>query len=373
MNSHKLLLPLVETETENPSELSIKLYDIWLFERSQLHNNPSYDKDFALQLLDRIEQLIATNQTPDFVVDPSAKEYSYQVNKQGIHSSKFSNIKERFALDYFFVHDKCYSYAYDIELTPSDEEYTFWFSLKLRQYDLKLQKTNDFLNFQLSEYSSHYGQDFFEILSLSLLQYPDFFSDRLFQMVNVWMSKNKTMDAKTEGSLIVAQTDNVSKKEIYSGSDCSSHTITVAQIDNVKQSNINRPSRPLPKFTWNENVKRENQLYHLHESLSSRGYIGKIEHSVFKKHFSGVFENIPAINWKTSQYGLIYLINKLKPYLNPELFIGKDNTIAIAYFERHFHYKGKPINVSSWRKVKSDNKGIENEVTIYIDMIFKHL
>jgi hypothetical protein len=345
MIGHKKLLPLAETETENPSELTIKLFDIWFFERSQLHNIPSYDKDFALQLLDKIEQRIAGTSEPDFVVDLNAKEESYQLNKQAIHSSKCSNIKERFALDYFFVLDNCYSYSKEIALTSTDAEFLYWFSLKLRQYDLNLNKVNDFLNFQLNEYSNQLGQDFIEVVSLSLLQHPDFFSDRLLQTVNVWRNKIE----KEAVSLIVAQTDNVLK------------------------SSINRPSRAFPKFTWKEHVNKEKQLIHLHESLISHGYIGKIELSDFKKHFNGIFENIPAIDWKTNQYGLIYLINQLKPYLNPELYKGKDNSIVIAYFERHFHYQGKPLNISSWRKVKSDKQGIENEFTNSIDLIISHL
>ena len=345
MNTDKLLLPLADTDSDNPSELYIKVYDIWYFERSQLHNNPSYDETFADQLLNRIEQLIAAKSKPDFVVDPNGQEAGYQLNKLSLHSSKYADIKERFALEYFFILDSYYSYSKEILVTPSDDEFWYWFSLKLRQYDLSLEKVNEFLNFQLKRCSAKRGSDFIEMLSLSLLQYPDFFSDRLLQTVNAWINRNK--------------------KEAVS--------LNVAQTYNVLQGSKNKPSRPFPKLTWKENENKQEQLQNLHSMLESKGYIEKIELTNFKKHFNGYLENVPKINWLSSQYGLIYLMDELKLYLNGELYKGKNGSIAIAYFEKHFHYKGKAIETSSWRKAKSENQGVKNDITKYIDQIIKHL
>jgi hypothetical protein len=132
MNSHKLLLPLAETDSDNPSELSNKINDIWFFERSQLFNNPTYGKGFALQLLNRIEQLIAAKVKPDFIVVPNSQQASYQLNKQSIHSAIYTSIVERFALNFSFAQDNCYSYYTEIVLTRSDDQFWYWFSLKLR-------------------------------------------------------------------------------------------------------------------------------------------------------------------------------------------------------------------------------------------------
>jgi hypothetical protein len=345
MNTHKLLLPLAETDSDNPDELSIKVYDIWYFERSQLFNNPSYDKSFAIQLLNRIEQLIAAKSKPNFIVDRNSQESSYQLNKQSIHSSRCSDIKERYALSYFFTHDSYYSYSNEVEVSPTDDEFLFWFSLKLRQYDLSLHMVNDFLKFQLKRCSANRGFDFFEMLDLCILQHPDFFSDRLVQTVKGWINKNK--------------------KEARGNH--------VAQTSNDLKGSKKRSTRQLPKFIWMESAKKEMQMQNLHSMLESKGYIEKIELTNFKKHFNGYLENMPKINWKSSQYGLIYLIDKLKPYLNLELYTGKDGTIAIAYFVKHFQYEGEEINIGAWRKVKSVNRGTENEITKHIDLIVSHL
>ena len=339
------LLPLAENQTYDPNELSIEVSDIWNFERFQLHTIPSYDKDFAVQLLDKIGNVILAKSTPEFVYHLENEEASSQYSMLKTYDYSYNNIKDRFALDYFFYQDKYYSYYRKIVFTPSDDDFMYWFSLKLRQYDLSLEKVNEFLNFQLKRCSTKRGTNFMEMLNLSLLQYPDFFSDRLLQTVNAWINKNK--------------------KEVVS--------LNVAQTYNVLQGSKNKPSRPFPKLTWKENENKEKQLQNLHSMLESKGYIEKIELTNFKKHFNGYLENVPKINWLSSQYGLIYLMNELKIYLNGELYKGKNGSIAIAYFEKHFHYKGKAIETSSWRKAKSENQGVKNDITQFIDHIIKHL
>jgi len=338
------LLPLVENQTYDPNELSIEVSDIWNFERFQLHTIPSYDKDFAVRLLDKIGNVILVKSTPEFVYHLENEEASSQYSMLKTYDYSYNNIKDRFALDYFYYQDKYYTYYKKIILTHSDDEFLFWFSLKLRQYDLSLHKVNDFLNFQLKGYLTKRGSDFMEMLDLCILQYPDFFSERLVQTVKVWINKNK----KEARGNHVEQTSNdlkVSKKS---------------------------STRQHPKLTWKESENKEKQLQYLYNSLVDK-YISKIEFGDFKKHFNGYLENVPKINWISSQYGLIYLIDKLKPYLNPELYSGKDGTIAIAHFEKHFQYKGEAINIGAWRKVKSVNRGTENEITKHIDLIVSHL
>jgi hypothetical protein len=367
MNSHKLLLPLAETESDNPGELSIKVHDIWYFERSQLHNNPSYDESFALQLLNRIEQLIATKSKPDFVVDPNDKETGYQLNKLSLHSSKYADITERFALDYFFLLDSYYSYSKEILVTPSDDEFWYWFSLKLRQYDLSLEKVNEFLNFQLKKCSTKRGTDFIEKLSLSLLQYPDFFSDRLLQTVNVWINKNK----KEAVSLNVAQSYNVLQTDEDSLSD------NVAQTDNIKKS-IRKETKSTSKFKWNKASNKEEQLKLLHKQLINNDFISTITYEGFESNFDGKLNKKLKINWLKERIALIHLLNELKNFLNPDIYTKYDGTIGIAYFAAHFLHKGEVINIRNWTSAKSrlnenKEKYKENISCNSIDLIISNI
>ncbi len=341
MNTYKLLLPLAETDSDNPSELSIKVYDIWYFERSQLHNNPSYDETFADQLLNRIEQLIAAKSKPDFIVDPNCQEAGYQLNKLSLHSSKYADIKERFALEYFFILDSYYSYSKEIRVTPSDDEFWYWFSLKLRQYDLSLEKVYEFLNFQLKRCSTKRGSDFMEMLNLSLLQYPDFFSDRLLQTVNAWINKNK----KEAVSLNVAQTYNV-----LQGKD--SLSANVAQTDNIKKV-IDKKTKSTSEFRWNKTAKREEQLDLLRNQLINNGFISNITYERFESNFDGKLNKKLKINWLKERIALIHLLNELKGFLNPDIYTKYDGTIGVAYFAGHFLHKGEVINIRNWTSAKS--------------------
>ena len=73
-------------------------------------------------------------------------------------------------------------------------------------------------------------------------------------------------------------------------------------------------------------------------------------------------EEIEEINNK--QLIILFFINDQYDIFEYFLKIGADPNVK---------YKGKPINVSAWRKVKSDNNGIENELTKYIDLIINKL
>jgi hypothetical protein len=367
MNSHKLLLPLAETESDNPSELSIKVHDIWCFERSQLHNNPSYDESFAGQLLEKIGKVILIKSTPEFVYDLKNQEATAQYNLLRTYDSTYKNIKDRFALDYFFYQDKYYSYYKEITLTPLDSEFWYWFSLKLRQYDLSLEKVNEFLSFQLKKCSTKRGTDFIEKLSLSLLQYPDFFSDRLLQTVNVWINKNK----KEAVSLNVAQSYNVLQTDEDSLSD------NVAQTDNIKKS-IRKETKSTSKFKWNKASNREEQLKLLHRQLINNDFISNITYEGFESNFDGKLNKKLKINWLKERIALIHLLNELKEFLNPDIYTKYDGTIGIAYFAAHFLHKGEVINIRNWTSAKSrlnenKEKYKENISCNSIDLIISNI
>lgn len=364
MSSNKKLLPLVETGMDNSDEYSIKTYDIWLFERSQVFNIKDYDEDFATLLLDKIEKFILEHGTPDFEVDSRSKSHSYQLNKLQRHSSRLKDIRERIALDFFFVQDKCYPYTNDITIFRTHSDYLFWFSLKLRQYDLSLINTSKFLDFQLRKNNKNDSEEFIEHLDICIKQYPYLFSDRLIERINKWIEKHSKKKSKSDS---VAQIDN--EMNGFENQDL----VLVAQTDNRVKNPVSKKNQPHPKFTWNETTETEKQLNYLYISLVDKKYIDKINFKDFKLHFTGTYENISAINWKTNQYILVYLIEKLKPYLNPEIYKGENKTIAIEYFAKHFHHKGKRINVAAWRKVKSENKDVCNEFTKSIDMIISNI
>jgi len=345
MISHKKLLPLVETGMDNSDEYSIKTYDIWLFERSQVFNIKDYDEDFATLLLDKIEKFILEHGTPDFEVDSRSKSHSYQLNKLQRHSSKLKDIRERIALDFFFVQDKCYPYTNDITITRTHPDYLFWFSLKLRQYDLSLINTSKFLDFQLRKNNKNDSEEFIEHLDICIKQYPYLFSDRLIERINKWIEK---LSQKKSKSNSVAQIDNEMKATGNQDLEL------VVQTDNGNTKPVSFRRNSISKFTLIDPIKDENKWEFLCNSLISFLFIDEIDFKVFINHFKGNYEGQPKINWIKERSALIHMINKLIKYMNSEVYTNE--SISVGYLVNHFLHNNKDINSKNWRETKYKNK-----------------
>ncbi len=202
MISHRKLLPLVETGKDYPEEYNIKIYDIWEFERSQAFEIIAYDWDFADQLLNKIERVIFENDNHGSEIAPLSISH---INKLQRYSASLNDIKERFALDFFFALERYYPFNNDITIYRKHPEYLFWLSLKLRQYDLALINTSNFLDFQLRKNYKNNSEEFIELIDICIKQYPDLFSDRLIERINKWIEKHSQIEPKFG---FVAQIDN---------------------------------------------------------------------------------------------------------------------------------------------------------------------
>jgi hypothetical protein len=205
------------------------------------------------------------------------------------------------------------------------------------------------------------------MLCLSLLQYPDFFSDRLLQTVNAWINKKKQETL----SLTVKQTYNVPK------TDQDSLTDNVAQTGNIKKSS-RKETKSTSKFKWNKTAKSEEKLKLLHKQLINNGFISDIKYERFESNFDGKLNKNLKINWLKERIALIHLLNELKEFLNPDIYTKYDGTIGIAYFAAHFLHKGEVINIRNWTSAKSrlnenKEKYKENISCNSIDMIINNI
>jgi hypothetical protein len=378
------LLPLCEMPNYSFDTFTIQIRDIYDFEKTQLDNSPNYDKVFAANLFDNIEDIIFKNNSPIFPKNLTG----FASDKHRLMDEKYcldrSDITNRTALPYFCRVNNCYGFDNDILVKASNEDYGYWFSLKLRQYDLALQKTHLFLNFQLKNYFKKKNEKFYDFLENCLDQYPDFFSERLRKSIQKWISQNlkpsttmetgnsvlqteKKIKAQDSDLLNVAQTGNVLPEQ--------QNTVpnVVKKADGLGKAKEGNGIRNKPKLMWNDVQNRDTQIEFLRSSLITAKYIKNIHSKYFRKHFDGMHAGIPAINWLIDQYPLIYLFNKLKPYLDDQIYTGKEGTISIANFESHFLNQGRKINIAYWRTVKSVNEGKKNKFAKSIDLIISML
>ena len=389
MNSQSSILPLVETHIVSFDNFSIYIEHIHDFEVVQLHNIVNYDKDFAVKLWDKIEDYIITKVQPVYQ-NGIDSEYNWRDER---YSAVHSDIKERAPLGFFCRMDGCYFLDHQTIVDESNEDFSYWFSLKLRQYDQNLQTTSEFLKHHLKENFGYKKENFNEFLEMCMLQYPEMFSDRLCLTVRAWMSKNLKSKSKKADLLNDAQSYNSSKEPLLNDAQTyndQKDKNNVVQTDNVlpdnkvtDQKEVERKLADIKKmeskldiysmFKWQERPEKKKEIKNLLEGLISKGYIKKIDQKDFKNYFNGSRKTAPPIDWLKTRYSLIYLIDNLKLYLNPEIYNGKDGTIGIAYFEQHFLIRGKKINKQQFRTVKSDNDGVVNKFTKIIDLIISSL
>ena len=133
------------SDIENFDYLKIDIKDIWACEQSYFFSN-DYDLNFAAKLLLKLQVLIPKNAPPDFGIGMCNPDNPYYKRQHERYFKSLSSIKSQFEIDYFFSQDNCFSNN-NIIIKRKDDDYDFWFTLKLRQYDGKLTYISKFLKY----------------------------------------------------------------------------------------------------------------------------------------------------------------------------------------------------------------------------------
>lgn len=363
---------LIASHTDAPDTYTIDLRDVYYFEKAQIQKNSTYDETLANELFDRLEDAVFRKAKPIFTpIDGGFVSDKHRLMDE-CYGKAYLKLRERIALNYFCRVNNCYSFDNQVTIGKSHEEYTYWFSFKLRQYDLYLKKTASFLSFQLKKNFNKNLDQFLEILDLSLDQYPELFSDRLRKTVQRWMAEKRKPTEQTPESSKVAQTSNKIKtaKEDQSLIDAQTYNelenakpsknIDVGQIVKAKKSK-KKIVKTQSKFKWIETAKTDKQLEYLRNALINNDFIDDIKLEKFKNNFNGKLNEKTKINWLKERFALIHLLNGLKDYLEPEIYTLIDGTISIASFAPHFLENGKEINVRNWTSAKSRMNDIKEK------------
>lgn len=95
--------------------------------------------------------------------------------------------------------------------------------------------------------------------------------------------------------------------------------------------------------------KREKRLQHLHYSLQKHHLIGPIAFGTFKNHFSGQTQD-KLINWTAHQYLLDYLLERIQPFMDPDLY--KPKKASPTTLSKHFLFENRPMNKGSYRVMR---------------------
>ena len=184
---------------------AINIIDIWPYERSLFFNEKTTSDRIQLVEKRTIKVIIEEANSQQQVegkprVEPftdlkrydSGEHDEYWVQRLQRWNSVSGNVYERIALDYFLEGDAFYSFTQDIQINLSREDFDFWFSLKLVQYQENVKYLSSFLDFHLT---STFNDDIAKtraFLSLLLCQYEDeILPKRVVSILKDWLNNLK--------------------------------------------------------------------------------------------------------------------------------------------------------------------------------------
>lgn len=144
--------------------------------------------------------------------------------------------KNLYKLDYFFSKNGCFTYHHLILLKPTDENFDFYFALKLRQYEGNLLLIEDFLTHHLINTFHNDIEKFTRHIKLTLRQYRDcMLSENVSITTSEWQKKQANKAPEKTNS-----TRSNNKQERKMQGDLNSFELK-SLLDNSKyfQDNIN--------------------------------------------------------------------------------------------------------------------------------------
>ncbi len=339
---------------ENYDNYEVDIADIYCCERSYFFSKDDYDHDFASKLLDKIQLLVQKHTQPAFGSKMRDSSLLYYNRNYEQYVKSLDSIYNRLTLGFFFVESNCFVYDNSIIISRADSDYPFWFILKLGQYDGNILQIANFLDYQFKNDLQANVSDFLVFLKLCLNQYPERLSSRVIETTNDWI-----------------QTKSLENSAYVNDTVSTPITLIDETIVGLSKGEVQSPLTS--NFIWTEKdpILKSDQLTYLREELIYSFLIEKIKPTIFVKNFEGIIQKDNTINWIIEQYPLIYFIEKLKPFLNSEVYVKFSGSVSITAIAPHFSWKGKPIIVSNWNKTKSQGARTSESIYDKIDRIIK--
>lgn len=195
---------------------AINIIDIWPYERSLFFNEKTTEERVLLVEKKTIKVIVDAANLQQHVegkspVEPftdlkrydSGEHDGYWVQRLQRWNRASGNSYERIALDYFLHQDAFYSFTQDIEIDLTNEDFDFWFSLKLTQYDVNIKHLSQFLDFQLNSTFKDDIPKMREFLKLLLIQYEDeILPPKVVTILNDWTNNLKeNLDSQVHAEL----------------------------------------------------------------------------------------------------------------------------------------------------------------------------
>jgi hypothetical protein len=351
----------------------INTLDIWPYESNQFLNEKRTSEQIKRIKTDleflivntRREQIL--NKKPKTIFPfVTAEDYDNGTNKQwGRYINEIFaavTLFDRIKLGYFNVIDSngvdsMFSYHQDIMIDTINNEFDYWFALKLSQYETGIKYVFKFLDFQQQEVFKSDVSSFCEFLEDVILQFKDdFLDEKVCQKTEKWIELQK--------SKITIKHDSMTSKE------------TIMSELKVKQFNGGYRTFLLKKVETNvvyfKLETNKNALIELWNDLTHEGFIEK---QTIEK-FTSIFLNVPIkkenrIVWSKSIKSLIEFVKALINSKNIVELGGVDHWLITM--ECFVMKKSKDIKFNSLEKPESKDSPYKQNIEFIVQNFFRKL
>jgi len=350
----------------------INTFDIWTFESEQFFCHKRTDEQImkvksALELqimVNRKEQIV---QNLPVTIRPivTIADYDNGTNAEYWERHvreilKTKTISGRVNLGYFNVFDSgldsFFSLQQNILIDDKNEQYDFWFALKLSQYISGIKYIPEFLNYQLHEVFNSDILSFCEFLEEVILQYKDEFID-------------EKVCKKTE-NWIVSQ-----RVEIINAQDLLKTEVAPKSTSQNRQYSGGYRTFLLKKAESNvgyfNSVKNEIALHELWTDLVQ---VGILKQQSLEK-FRTIFLNVPIrkenrIVWSES---IKTLTEFVKALINSKKFVELGSVDVWLITMDCFTLKGGDLKFSSLSKPQSEDSKLKPEIELIVQKFCSNL
>ncbi len=166
----------------------IDIRDIWAYERDVFLSDRSVGRSFITSLLKKVQYRIIYNKREALDYKKELNEFTYT---QYYNLYMGGNFIKHIEIFYFFYKEKMYTYKNEILADVREDDFEYWFALKLRQYETGLKHIDTFLHYQLRLYFKKDKEKMYDFLVLLLRQYEGmYFTDRLSLTVEEFMEEH---------------------------------------------------------------------------------------------------------------------------------------------------------------------------------------
>jgi hypothetical protein len=194
--------------------LEINIFDIWQYERKCFLGSKT-DQEHMQKLTSKIQNKIYSHYEtkkpiselqPNKIVEPFTSIVKYDSGEDKDNFTKHikewnkrssKGLKELIYLDYFLFKNCFFEYNYDIVIDIKDEDFKYWFYLKLRQYQSNPDKLYDFLEYQFKLNFNEEIKKIKAFLNFIFIQDEQVFcSQKFVNTVEDWLKDLRTKNHK---------------------------------------------------------------------------------------------------------------------------------------------------------------------------------